>query len=188
MKTVNEVLGKVKGQDKVNDVLTGKGSFSKSGFEDMVSSLANDTSFSIPTYDKDGTQSGTINISQLIREDLKKTLEKAKYPQKSEASVLDTCDVVTKGLAEAIPYIVTEQIKLGKKFDLPQNAKFNGSVYLSPVEGKIKEVDVRDPKTQQNLGKCTITTKDWVQVKTKSSAPKHLTTKVRKDPNGNIMK
>ena len=53
-KMVNEVLGKAKGEDKVNEMLTGKGAFSKSAFGDLVNALANDTTFKIKTYDKNG--------------------------------------------------------------------------------------------------------------------------------------
>jgi len=189
MKTMKEVLGKMKGTGKETETLTGKGSFSKSTFEDMVSAAANDTSFKIPVYDKvTGKAEGEINISELIRSDFKKTLEKAKYPQRSEASVLDTCEISTKGLAEAIPYIVSEQIRAGKKFDLPQGEKFSGSIYLADVKGKVRDIKIRDPKTQENLGTSTVTTKDSIQVKAKSPVPKFLTEKVRKDKNGNIVK
>lgn len=187
MKMVNEVLEKVKGKDKVNETLTGKGAFSKAGFSDVVSAMVNDTTFKVTTYGKDGKPNGSINVSELIRSDLKKTLEKAKYPQKSEAAVLDTCEIVTNGIAEAIPYIVEEQLKCGKKFDLPQQPKFGGSVYLGDVKGKVKEVQVRDPKTQANLGTCTITSKDSVQIKTKSPVPTFLQSKVRKDVNGKVI-
>ena len=63
-KNVTDVFGKVKGTDKINDVLTGKGAFSKVGFADNVSALANDTSFSIKQYDKDGKEVGTTNLSE----------------------------------------------------------------------------------------------------------------------------
>ena len=119
MKTVNEVFTKSKGEGKVNDTLTGKGSFSKQGFGDVVNAMINDTTFKVKTYGKDGKVSNEFNISELIRNDIKKTMEKAKYPQKSEAAVFDTCEIITNGLAEAIPYIVEEHIKQGKKFDLP---------------------------------------------------------------------
>ena len=36
MKNVKDVLAKVKGEDKVNSVITGKGSFSRTGFGDLV--------------------------------------------------------------------------------------------------------------------------------------------------------
>lgn len=189
MKTVNEVLSKVKGENKVNETVTGKGSFSKSGFEDLVSSLVNDTGYKIPTYDKmTGEKNGELNVSELIRSDLVKTVEKAKWPQKSEVNVLDTCDIVTKGLSEAIPHIITEHLKTGKKLDLPQQSNFNGSIYLLDVKGRERDVNVRDPKTQENLGTCTITTKDHVQIKSKSPVPKFLQEKVRKDANGNVIK
>lgn len=188
MKMVNDVLGKVKGEDKINDVLTGKGSFSKTGFADTVNALANDTTFKIKQYDKNGNVLGEVSISELIRSDLKKTLEKAKYPQKSEAAVLDSAEIVTSGLAEAIPQIVMEQIKCGKKFDLPTQKNVTGSIYLAAVQGKTKESKVRDPKTQQDLGTSITTTKDYVQIRSKSPAPAYLTSKVRKDTNGNVIK
>lgn len=187
MKTINETLGKVKGEGKLDEVMTGKGAFSKTGFADTVSALANDTTFKVKTFGKDGKVNGEVSISELIRSDLKKTLDKAKYPQKSEAAVLDSAEIVTTGLAEAIPFIVMEQMKCGKKFDLPMQANVTGSIYLAAVPGKTKVSQVRDPKTQQNLGTSTTTTKDFVQIRAKSPAPAHLQTKVRKDPNGKVI-
>lgn len=188
MKTVNEVLGKVKGEDNVNAILTGKGAFSKSGFSDTVNALINDTTFSIKTYDKDGNETGTVNVSELIRNDLKKTIDNAKYPQKSEAGVLDSTEIVTKGLSEAIPYIVMEQIKCGKKMDLPNNKEVVGSIYLADVKGKTKESVVRDPKTQEDLGTSTTVTKDYIQIRAKSPVPNScIVSKVRKDKNGKVI-
>jgi len=187
MKTVNETLGKIKGEGKIDEVMTGKGAFSKVGFSDTVNALVNDTTFKVKTYGKDGKVNGEVNLSELIRSDLKKTVASAKYPQKSEAAVLDTVDICTKGLAEAIPYIVMEQMKAGKKFDLPAQANVSGSIYLANVPGKVKEIQIRDPKTQQNLGSATITTKDSVQIRAKSPVPAHLQSKVRKDPNGKVI-
>lgn len=187
MKTVNETLGKIKGEGKLDEVMTGKGAFSKAGFSDTVNALVNDTTFKVKTFSKDGNVSGEVSISDMIRDDLKKTLANAKYPQKSEAAVLDTVDICTKGLAEAIPYIVMEQMKCGKKFDLPTQANVGGSIYLADVPGKVKTVQIRDPKTQQNLGSAVITTKDSVQIRAKSPVPAHLQTKIRKDPNGKVI-
>lgn len=187
MKLVSDTLGKVKGEDKIHDVITGKGAFSKTGFADTVSALANDTTFGVKTYGKDGKQTGTVNISELIRADLKKTVAKAGFPQKSEAGVLDSCEIVTTGLAEAIPQIVMEQLKQGKKFDLPAAPGVSGSIYLAKVPAKQKVVSVRDPKTQANLGTAEITTKESVQIRAKSPVPDYLQTKVRKDANGKVI-
>lgn len=188
MKTVKDTFGKLKGgEDKVTTMLTGKGAFSKAGFHDTVSALANDSSFKIPTYGKDGKKNGEVNISELLRNDIKKTLEKAKYPQKSEAGVLDSSEIVTTGLAEAIPHIVMQQMMQGKKFDLPSQPGVQGSVYLAPVKGKEKTIKVRDPKTQQDMGTAIITTKDSVQIRAKSPVPDYLTKKVRKDPSGKVI-
>lgn len=186
-KNVNEVLSKAKGTDKVSELIAGKGSFSKAGFGNLVNALANDSTFKIKTYGKDGKVSGEVTVSQLIREDLKKTLEKAKYPQKSEAAVLDSCEVSTSGLAEAIPQIVMQYIGAGKKFDLPMQQKVQGSIFLANVPGKVKDTTIRDPKTQQVLGTVTTTSKDSMQIRAKSSVPAHLQTKVRKDTNGKVV-
>ena len=186
-KMVNEVLGKVKGEDKINDILTGKGAFSQSGFGDLVSAVVNDTTFKIKQYDKDGKVTGEVSVSELIRDDIKKTLEKAQYPQKSEAAVIDSAEIVTTGLAKAIPQIVMQQIACGKKFELPAQPKVQGSIYLQDVPGKVKVSPVRDPKTQQDLGTSTSTTKDHIQIRAKSSCPSYLLTKVRKDQNGKVV-
>lgn len=187
MKMVDEVLGKIKGVENVDTTLTGKGSFSKQGFSELTSALLNDTSFKVKSIDKNG-QTVETNLSELIRNDIKKTIANAKYPQKSEAGVLDTCEIATAGIAEAIPHIVSEQIRCGKKFDLPATKEMVGSIYLAPNPGKTKEVQVRDIKTKENLGTTTITTQDSVQVRAKSPVPKHLQTKVRKDTAGNVVK
>lgn len=186
MKTVEEILGKAKGEKNVTATLTGKGSFSKQGFGELTSALVNDTTFKVKSLAKDGSVVET-SISELLRKDLKKTLENAKYPQKSEAGVLDTCEISTSGLAEAIPYIVNEQLRCGKKFDMPTQKDMVGSIYLAANPGKTKEVKVRDMKTGQEVGTTTITTKDSVQIRAKSPVPKHLQTKVRKDLKGNVI-
>ena len=187
MKMVNEVLGKIKGEENVAETLTGKGAFSQSGFSDLVSALVNDSTFKIKTFDKDGNPDGELSISDLIREDLKKTLAKANYPQKSEAGVLDNCEIVTTGLSRAIPQIVMQQMSCGKKFDLPSTDKTVGSIYLANVEGKTKDVAIRDLKTHEPLGSTTITTQPSIQIRAKSPVPKHLTTKVRKDNSGKVV-
>ena len=187
-KLMNDVLSGFKGEDKIQDVITGKGSFSKNGFGDLVSAIANDTTFNIKTYDKDGKENGTVNVSELIRTDFKKTLEKAKYPQKSEVDKLDSTEIVTSGMAQAIPYIVEEYVKCGKKFDLPIQPSFVGSIYLSDQKGKTRTVNVRNPETQEFLGTTEITTKDHVEVRAKSGTPDFLQTKIRKDPKGNLIK
>ena len=186
MKMVDDVLGKVKGEKNVTETLTGKGSFSKQGFCDLTSALVNDTTFKVKSIDKAGNVVET-SVSELIRNDLKKTLANAKYPQKSEAGVLDTVEINTDGLAQAIPFIVQEQIRCGKKFDFPAQKDMGGSIYLAANPGKTKEVQVRDMKTGENVGTTTITTKDSVQIRAKSPVPKHLQTKVRKDVKGNVI-
>lgn len=187
-KNVAEVFGKAKGgADKVNDLLTGKGSFSKQGFSDAVNAMVNDTTFKVTTYGKDGKPNGQVSLSELIRSDIKKTVEKAGFPQKSEAAVLDTAEVATKGLAEAVPHMVMEYMKMGKKFDLPQQPKVGGSIYLADVKGKSKTSKIRDIKTKQELGTVDITTKDSVQIRAKSPVPTYLQTKVRKDTNGKVV-
>lgn len=188
-KMVNDVLEKIKGKDKINTILTGKGSFSKQGFSDVVNAMANDTTFKIKTYDKNGQNTGDVNISELIRSDLKKTIANAGYPQKSEVSVLDSADICVKGLSEAIPYMVMQQIAAGKKFDLPSQPNVVGSIYLADVKGKVKTSEVRDPQTQTKLGTVTTTTKDSIQVRAKSPVPNAcVVSKVRKDVNGNVIK
>ena len=186
-KLMNETLGNLKGEDKVHETLVGKGSFSKNGFSDLVSAISNDTTFNIKTYDKDGKENGTINVSELIRSDFKKTLDKAKYPQKSEADKLDSTEIVTSGLAQAIPVIVEEWMKCGKKFDLPTQPEFQGSIYLTEQAGKSRTVNVRNPETQEFLGTTEITTQDHIEVRAKSGTPDYLQTKIRKDPSGKLV-
>lgn len=187
MKKAADVLSKLKGGDtNVNKVLTGKNSFSKAGFGDLVNALVNDTSFKVTSMGKDG-KPVQVNLSQLIRDDIKKTLDAAKYPQKSEAKVLDTVNVITKGLAEAIPHIVAAQMETGRKFSLPAKSSYVGDIYLTDVKGKTKTMDIRNMDTQVKTGSVTITTQDSVQVRAKSPVPKHLQKKVKKDLDGKVV-
>jgi hypothetical protein len=185
--SASEVLAKLKGEGNVDKTLVGKGSFSKSGFADLTTALVNDTGFKVKSVDKDGKTVET-SISELIRSDLKKTLEMAKYPQKSEADILNTCEIRATGLAEAIPHIVLAQMQAGRKFDLPTQKDMVGAIYLANNPGKTKTVQVRDIKTKETLGTTTITSQDSIQVRAKSPVPKNLQTKVRKDLNGNVVK
>ena len=184
---VNDVMTALKGEKNVNETITGKGAFSKALFQDHVSAMVNDTSFKVPTYDKNGQKCGEMSVSDLIRADLAKTVDNAKYPQKTEASVLNNVEIASKGLAEAIPTIVNEWIKAGRKFDLPAQPMYAGSVYLSDVKGGVKTGDIRDMTTHEVTGSYEITSKDSIKVNTKSPVPDYLQTKVKKDKNGKII-
>ena len=81
-----------------------------------------------------------------------------------------------------------EQMASGKKMDLPRQELIgNASVYLADVPSRTKTSTIRDPKTQENLGTVTTTNKPYIAVKSKSSAPSSLITKVRKDTNGKVI-
>lgn len=185
-KNVTEVLAKLKGAESAQEIVTGKGSFSASGFGEFVSAIANDSDYQAVSVDKTGEVKET-NIHDLLIGDIKRTIAAAKYPQASEIGTVDTAEISTKGLDKAIPMIITEWLKTGKKFPLAPQKTFTGEVYLQAVPGKVKENVVRDFKTGQTVGTSVTTTKDYVQVRVKSPAPKALQTKVRKDLNGNVI-
>ena len=185
MKLVSEVFSKIKGEGNVEKTLTGKGAFSKGNFGDLVGALGNDTTFQVKSF-KDGKDQ-SVNLSELLRSDLKKSIANAKYPQKSEIGVVDSSELCTTGLSEAIPYIVAEQIRSGRKFSLPSQKDMVGDIFLAKVPSKTKVVKVRDIKTREDCGTATITTKDYIQVRAKSPAPKHLTTKIRHDKFGKVI-
>ncbi len=185
-KTMNEVLGKIKGTGNENKVLTNKAGFSSSAFDDYVNAIVNDRSYTFKTVDKNGKES-EINVSELIRTDLKKTVKEAGCPQPTELGVCDTCDISTKGLANAIRPIVTGFLMTGKKFPLTSQSTFGGDIYLADLPGRTKTVEVFDMKTREPKGTSTITTQDSIQVKVKSPVPKHLVKKVRKDVNGKVI-
>jgi len=188
MKSVKDVFTKHKGEGNENKVLTGKGSFSQTSFKDLVHALANDTTHKVSVFNpKDGSET-KVNLSELIRSDIKKTTAKAGYPGKTEEKVFDTCEIVTTGLSEAARFFAREYISMGKKLDLPATDKMSGSIYLDEVKGGTKTVAVRDMTTKEDRGTTTITTKDSIRIKAKSPVPKHLQTKVRRDKNGNVIK
>jgi hypothetical protein len=187
MKSVMEVLTQIKGENNATTTLTGKGAFSSQTFGSFVNALANDKEFMVKSYDKAQGKEVEKNISELFVADAKKTLDNAKYPQKSEAAVLNTSEIATSGLAQAIPAIVTEWLRTGKKLPLADQKDFGGSVYLMPVKGKTKTITVRDIKSKEVVGTAEITTQDSVQVRVKSPVPSHLQTKVRRDQSGKVI-
>lgn len=183
---VTEVLEKLKGKGNEDKTLTNKAAFSEPLFSELVHAIANDPEYKFKSVDRDGNVN-EVNVSNLIRSDLKKTVEAAKCPQKPELSVLDTAEISTKGLSTAIRASVTEWLRTGRKFTVPAQPDFNGDVFLTKVPGKTSVHKVRDMKTGEDQGTTEITTKDHVQVRVKSSAPKNLVTKVRKDKTGKVI-
>lgn len=187
MKLVNEVLEKFKGAGNVSATLTGKGAFSQAGFAELTKAMANDTSFTTPVREKDG-KTTKVNVSELVRADVKKTILNAKCPQKSEIGVVDTSEIETSGWAKAMLLMIREQLMAGKKVEIPPTDSFQGALYLAPVAGKTKTVQVRDIKTKEELGTTTIVSKDSIQIRAQSRVPKHLQTKTRRDKAGNVVK
>jgi hypothetical protein len=186
VKLANDVLVKLKGKEKVNETICGKGAYSNKGFEDLFHVLANDTTFEVSKIDKDGKEV-KYNLSAPIRESCKKTISNAKYPQKSELDVVNTSEIDTKDWVDCFKHAVDVWMSCGRKFDLLNKSDRNGSIYLVKVPPKKKTVNVHDIKTKENLGTTTISTEEYTQLRVKSHVPKHLQTKVRRDVNGKII-
>lgn len=181
MKTLTEVLEAAKGTGNANTMQAGKAPYSASFFSELVHAAANDTQFKIPQYNPNtGEKVGDINISEMLRADMKKTIEAAKYPQKSEAGVLDSVEISTKGLEKSITQILMLAMGVGKKVNLPAQPDINASIYLADVPAKSKKVNIRDPKTQEPLGVCQIDTAAYKQVRAQSRAPKYLQKKTKR--------
>lgn len=187
MKTVSDQMTKLKGTGNEGQTLTGKGSFSTKGFADFTNAMFNDTTHKVKVMGKDGKEA-LVSPSELVRADFIKSAANAKFPQKSEAGTYNTSELATNGIAEAALLVVREYMQTGRKVDIPPTKNMVGSIYLAPVAGKTKTVNVRDMKTGEPQGTTTITTKDSIQIRSKSPVPKHLQTKVRKDKNGNVVK
>ena len=187
MKTVEEIYAVTKGPDKIDDIIAGKGAFSQKGFTETVKALANDKDFCVKVYNKDNEEVGKISIHDKILGDLKKTLEKAGYPQKSEEEILNNCDIFVDGIAEVIPYIVEQYIQQGKKFTLPPTSMYAASIYLVPVKAKQTARDISDPQTHEIIGRVEFTYDDHVKVGAKTDIANNLYEKIRFDPNGNIL-
>lgn len=183
-KLVNEIFEKIKGTGNADKTLTDKKRFNAVEFKSVVSALANDSTYKVDNFKTEEE----FNIGDAIRSDLKKTIERAKFPQKNEASVLDTVDICTDGLAKAIPYIVLEHLKTGRSFDLPEQEKLNASIYLQTVPAKTRDIPFRNVQTGAPLGTVTVANKECYQLKAQSPIPKHLQRKTYKDLNGKPMK
>jgi len=111
MKLVNEVLERLKGKGNSSKVLTGKGSFSKQGFGELCNALLNDTTYKATRW-VNGKEE-TVNLSELYRADIKKTIANAKYPGKTELGVIDSSEICTDGLTEAAPHLILKYIETG---------------------------------------------------------------------------
>lgn len=181
-KSVEDVMKEIKGEGNENALIAGKSPFSQSSFDTLVHSLVNDTTHKIPQYDpKTGEKIGEVNISELIRGDLQKTVADAKYPQKSEADVLlqgpdkngTGTEIATKGLSQAFSYILMEQLSTGKKFPLPPQPEMVASISIGDVPASHRTIPIRDPQTQKDLGTAEITTQSYKQLKAHSPAPEH---------------
>ena len=187
MKTVNEILTKLKGAGKENTTITGKGAFSAAGWNGYFNALANDKTFKVTKYNKDGTTTA-ISISDAIREDFKKTAKNANFPGPTEIDKYDTCDIVTTGTAKIIGDAIVGYMETGRKFDFPPNPNMNASIYLATIPPGTKTTAVRHPQTKEDLGTSTTTNKEYIRMKAKSTVPPSKQTKVRKDTKGNIIK
>ena len=166
------------------NVLTSRKRFNANEFKSVVTALANDSSYKVDNFKTEEE----FSIGEAIRSDLKKTIERAKFPQKNEASVLDNVDICVDGLAKAIPYIVLEHLKTGRTFDLPDQEKLNASIYLQDRPASTRDIPMRNPKTGEDMGTATIINKDHFILKAKSPVPKNLQRRVYKDLNGKPLK
>lgn len=183
MKFVNEILAKIKGAENVDKILALKKRPNVIDVKNLVSALANDKTYKIDNFKTEEE----FNISEALRSDLKKTIQRAQFPQKDEISVLDDVDICTEGLTKAIPYFVLEQLKTGRMFDLPKQNQLDASLYLKAIPGGSKEVNIRNVQTGKSIGTVNVITKDSFQLRAKSPVPKHLKRRVYKDPNGKPM-
>ena len=175
-RSVEEIYAITKGPDRINEVVTGKGSYSEKGFKDLSKALVNDRDYKVKTY-TNGKEDGEISIHDKWVDSLTKTYKKAGCPQESELGKLDSAELVIDGISETIPFIILEWIEQGKKFDLPETDQLKASIYLAPVEGKTKVVPARNPKTQEELGNVEVTTRDSLKLVSKSPVPNHLKSK-----------
>ena len=145
MKTVTEVLQKLKGEDhKVDETICGKGSFSKAAFTEITNALINDTTFKLPVLDKQGNTT-EVNFSELFREELKKNIASAGYPQKPEIGVVDNANLYGSVIADMAPHLIDMYISTGRKFEFPLHKDRISSVYLVDVKGKTKDTILTTP-------------------------------------------
>ena len=187
-KTVESILAKAKGDaNKDKDIITGKGPFSTSLFDEFVNAAVNDPTYKFTSRAKDGSVI-EMNMRESFVKDIKKTAANAGYPQQSEEAVYDTADIETKAISEAVGHIVGSWIETGRKFPLPSKDLYGGDIYLDDVPGGTKEYDSKNPSTGEKTGTTINTSLDSIKIRTKSPVPKHLVTKVRKDLDGNIIK
>jgi hypothetical protein len=186
-KSVIDVLADLKGKDKVNTPLTGKGPFSAPGFSAYVAAMANDKTYKVPIYNKSTGKTEPTSVHELFVQDAKKTAANAGYPQKAEAGVYNDSEIATNGISQAIKILADGWLETGRKFPLLDKPNRSGYVYLQPVKGGVKESKIRDMKSGQPIGTTTTTTKDHVAVRAKSQVPAALTSKVRKDLNGKVV-
>ena len=76
MKFVNEILAKIKGAENVDKILALKKRPNVIDVKNLVSALANDKTYKIDNFKTEEE----FNISEALRSDLKKTIQRAQFP------------------------------------------------------------------------------------------------------------
>lgn len=180
MKLVNEIFEKIKGAENVDKILAVKKRANAIDTKALVNALANDKTYKIDNFKTEEE----VNISELLRSDLKKTLQRAQFPQKNEISVLDDVEIATDGLTKAIPYMVLEYLKTGRIFELPEQEKLKAAIYLKEIPGASRIIKIRNVQNGKPIGNVNLITKDAFVLRAKSPIPSHLKRKVYKDNNG----
>jgi hypothetical protein len=175
--------------EKVSDVLKdiqqkGKGPnrFSKKSFNRLVKAMLNDTSFTAKVAQASGTELIRIEevaVTEGFRKFLKKVLEKAGIDKKDSEVVLGdsfTIDNV-EGLYEFFAEALYQYMDAGNKFDLLPKEDFKGSLYLKKIAAGSREASVRNPQTNEDMGKFEFGHKPYTMLTTTSPCPEYLKTK-----------
>jgi len=185
-KTMNEVLGKLKGAGNEKKIIPGKGAPSTKVSADLLKAMVNN-GYTLVTVDKKGVKE-EVNLREAYAADVKKTIANAGYPQKSEINVVDTAELETSSLGVIANAFIRETVMAGKKFVVKGNNDFSAELSIRQVPGRVKESVIRDPKNPDvQIGTVTTTTKDWFQLRSKSNPPASCVSKVRKDMSGKVV-
>lgn len=184
---LKEVTANLTGGGKENETGTGKKPFSKPLYQKYTHAFINDPANAVTRPGPDGKPI-KINVREAVVADVRKTVENAGYPQKSEIGVLENTEIATKNISGFVPDMIVGWLRENRKFIIPPFDGCSGAqLYVQPVKGKTRVVATRNMETGEPTGTSTITTTDHLVIRCKSAPPADCVTKVRKDVNGKVI-
>lgn len=161
--------------------------FNKKNFNGVVTSIINDTDYTLPVAKVKGDELDTVEnveVSKKFRKFIKQQAEQLGVDKAESEKVLSEEYQFKNadGLYELMSAAMIEYLERGNTFDLPTTPNLKASLKVKNVKGSVTTAEAKDPKTKESLGWYETTKEDHEVLKVSSSCPKFL--KKRKKVSG----